>query len=250
MGHRDERADRRRRLRMPSHRPRRSIGGHPCQRPPRIPRTAACAADVASAVFQHPGFHVRRETSTAGVTGCIGAIVCAVAGVCAGRLVAAYLFGSAARPICLGRAHRAAGCRDIFRFDQDDVVERWDVLQTIPPAVSQRPHHVLTVPIAAERSVAVSPRWAVEAKSPEVPHAGTGRARGVGSQDVAQSGSAGERSEPGRLQRRPRPRGVTAVGVCNEGEVDGAGEQTTSCTSGGPVSAPGRGVLGGRRLPK
>jgi hypothetical protein len=116
-----------------------SIGGHASQRPARIGcPNGGMRSGCCKPLFHHPGFHAGRETSTAGGhrlhrrdSPC-----------CGGGMRQAVGGGPSA---WVGRTGRL-GCRDIFRLDQDgNVVERWDVLQTIPPAVSQRPHHVLTV---------------------------------------------------------------------------------------------------------
>jgi hypothetical protein len=191
-----------------------SIGGHASQRPARIGcPNGGMRSGCCKPLFHHPGFHAGRETSTAGGhrlhrrdSPC-----------CGGGMRQAVGGGPSA---WVGRTGRL-GCRDIFRLDQDgNVVERWDVLQTIPPAVSQRPHHVLTV-TSPWRSVAgLLPVWPSEA-TPPTSRTRAGRARSAGSQGIVQSGSAGD--DPNRDGCSHGRDGVGDGGrdVCNEGEVDG-----------------------------
>ena len=150
-------------------------------------------------LFQHPGLHAGRETSTAGGHR-LHRRDCPRSG---GGMRQAEGGGPSA---WVGRTGRL-GCRDIFRFDQDgNVVERWDVLQTTPPAVSQRPHHFLTV-TSVWRSVAgLLPGMAVRGNAPDEPHARRTRPQRRVTGHCAVR-IRGRRAEPGRLPPRPRPRG-------------------------------------------
>jgi hypothetical protein len=185
------------------------------------------------------------------VTGYIGAIARAVAG----GVRQAVGGGPSA---WVGRTGRL-GCRDIFRFDQDgNVVERWDVLQTIPPAVSQRPHHVLTV-TSPWRSVAGLLRYGRPGQRPR---------RAARAQDApATPGHRALCSQDPRAKSRTGTATaatgwVTAVEMCatrarptGAGEHDdelhmrwpGIGAARRSCRDDGRPSERGRGGCAPRR---
>jgi hypothetical protein len=131
-----------------------SIGGHASQRPPRMdgcpnggivrmlqavnggrkltlgrnPRDdtgLVFRCRHTSAVFQHPGFHVRRETSTAGGHRLHGRDC-----LCRGG---AYAPGGCWRlSAWFGRIGRLDAATSSASTRSGNVVEHWDVLQTIP----------------------------------------------------------------------------------------------------------------------
>jgi hypothetical protein len=117
-----------------------------------------------------------------------------------------------------------------------NVVEHWDVLQDDPAAVSQRPHHVLTV-TSPWRSVAgLLPGGQSEARSPtcRTRARDAPAARGHG---ALCSLDPRAKIRTGTAAATATTAWVTAVGMCaTRARPTALASKRTSCTSGGPGS--------------
>jgi hypothetical protein len=218
-----------------------SIGGHASQRPARIGRpNGGMRSGCCKPLFQHPGFHAGRETSTAGGHR-LHRRDCPCCG--GGRAP-----GGRWRPICLGRPHRAAGMPRHLPLRP-----RWQRGRALGRAPDDPASGQPTTTPCSDRYLAVAvrrgspPVWPSGA-TPPTSRTRAGRARNAGSQGIVQSGSAGE--EPNRDGHGRDRVGDSGRDVCNEGEADGRWRARRRASHAVARDRSGEAFLPRRRSPK